>query len=78
VNIDVLKRTHVTSGIERAIDELRKREREIAQALLAPADKSEFGFGHLCGSAQENSRSVLILEHCLEESDPIRERHDER
>jgi hypothetical protein len=81
VNIDVLKRTNVSSArdaLARALDELRKREHAIAQALLAPADKSEFGFGHLCGSAQENLHSVSILEHCLNESDPVRERHEER
>ena len=77
-NIDMFERVNVVSALERAIDELSKREREIALALLAPADKTEFAYGHLCGLAQENRNSRSILEHCLNASDPVSERHEER
>jgi hypothetical protein len=77
VNIDVLKRTHVTSAIDVAIVELEKLEHELMLACLAPADKSEFGWGHHCGSVQIARRCRTILEHCLNESDPVRGRHEE-
>lgn len=78
-NIDVLKHSHVTSAIERAIDELKKHELDLAQTALArPPDKTEFGFGHVCGMFQGIQLSRSILEHCLNESDPVRGRHEER
>jgi hypothetical protein len=77
-NIDVLKRSHVTSVIERAIDELLKHELEIARDSLArPSDKSEFGYGHVCGMFQALQLARSILEHCLNEGDPVRERREE-
>jgi hypothetical protein len=75
----VLKRSNVTSAIERAIDELLKHELELARTALArPSDKSEFGYGHVCGMFQALQLARSILEHCLNESDPVRERHEER
>jgi hypothetical protein len=74
----VLKRSHVTSAIERAIDELIKHELELARTALArPTDKSEFGYGHVCGMFQAFQMARSILEHCLNEGDPA-ERHEER
>lgn len=76
--VDVSKRVDVRSPVVRAIDELLKREREIALALLAPAERDAFEFGRICGLAQENKHSVSILEHCLNEGDPeSAERHGE-
>lgn len=78
-NIDVSKRANVISVIERAIDELLKHELELARTALArPSDKSEFGYGHVCGMFQALQMARSILEHCLNESDPVRERHEER
>jgi hypothetical protein len=78
VKIDVLKHPHVTSAIERAIDELLKRELELARsALLRPTDKTEFGYGRVCGLFQGLQESRSVLEHCLNEGDPA-ERHEER
>jgi hypothetical protein len=73
----VLKRSHVSSAIERAIDELLKRELELARTALArPSDKSEFGFGHVCGMFQALQMARSILEHCLNEGDPAKDRQD--
>jgi hypothetical protein len=75
--IDVLKRSHVISDIERRlIDELRKREAQIVSALSAPTTQTEFEFGRICGMYQEHQVIQRIFEHCLNEGDPT-ERHDE-
>jgi hypothetical protein len=77
--IDVSKRTNVSSAIERAIDELLKRQAQLARAALSvPAEKSEFGYGRVVGQFQAYEDARSVLEHCLNESDPARERHDER
>jgi len=69
-NIDASKRVDVVSALERAIDELIRLELEIASALLAPTDKTEYAFGHICGSFQATRRCRSILEHCLNAGDP--------
>ena len=55
---------------------MREREQQIVLALRAPADKSLFEFGRLCGMCQEHQAIHSILEHCLDESDPTG-RHEE-
>ena len=76
--IDVFKRVDVASPLERAIDELLKRELQLArEALATPADKTEFGYGRVCGMFQAYQHARSILEHCLDEGDPT-ERHEER
>jgi hypothetical protein len=77
VKIDVLKRSNVKSDTECAIDELLKLELEIALAPLAPAEKTEFAYGHHCGSLQTVRRCRSILEHCVNRGDPL-ERHEPR
>lgn len=76
----MFKRVDVVSPLERAIDELLKRELQLArEALATPTDKSEFGYGRVCGMYQATLEARSILEHCLNEGDPVgRERHDER
>jgi len=49
----------------------------LAGSLLSPTDKTEFGYGNICGHIQENEFSRNVLEHCLNESDPVRGRHEE-
>ncbi len=76
--IDASERVDVVSPVERAIDELLKLELDLAgSALGRPTDKSEFGYGHVCGMFQAFRMARSLLEHCLNEGDPARERHGE-
>lgn len=75
--IDMFKRVNVPSALDRVIDELAKRKRELVSALAAPTDKTEFGYGRLCGQYQEIVFIESVLDHCLDESDPVRGRHEE-
>lgn len=59
------------SAVERAIDELIQQELRLAsEGLQAPADRSAFGYGHLCGLFQGLRMARSILERCVQERDP--------
>lgn len=77
-NIDVYKRSDVLSPLERALDELLRHQARLArEALTTPAEKTEFEYGRVCGSFQTIEIVRSILEHCLDEGDPTRARHEE-
>jgi len=48
------------------------------QALSAPAEKTAFEFGRICGMCQERQAIHLIIEHFLDERGPLSGRHEER
>jgi hypothetical protein len=76
-NVDACKHVDVISPLERVLDELLKRKFQLASdALGRPADKTEFGYGRVCGMFQAYEDVRSLLEHCLSEGDPeSAERH---
>lgn len=74
----MFERVTVVSALDRVLDELKNLEVEIAMtALVRPSDKTEFGYGHACGSVQTVRRCLLLIEHCLNEGQSERTRHEE-
>lgn len=46
-------------------------------ALTVPTEKSEFEYGRVVGRFQTYEEVLSFIEHYLNESDPVPERHEE-
>jgi uncharacterized protein YfdQ (DUF2303 family) len=74
----VSKRPNVVSVIDGVLDELLKRQAQMARAALTvPTEKSEFEYGRVVGRFQTYEEVLSFIEHYLNESDPVPERHEE-